>query len=775
MVEPVPVRLAQADGPRPHDDCGQTVTATPITLPVTANDASGPGPGPDVVAFTTPEHGRVEALSDGALQYRPDADFAGVDRFTYQLAQGGGRGEAFLLVNPATPGAVQAAATFDPAALPRLAAACAASTSLAQAELAGAEVTVPAPEPGQRLDVAVEPGQRIVFADPAFADARYLPVDGGLLVLLPDGRLVFLDGFAAAATGENPPVLAVGEGGAVSGADLLAGLDPTGVVPAFGEGETTQRIPTDDGGTYQPLVLGALGPDAALAGLLVPTSIGNAEPPALQALVTNDGGDGSGGAGRSGDAGGDGDGGGNGGGGGDGGDGGGGPGLPPALAVTGVGCVTPLPLSRTQPDGSVVIDGAIRTTVAMDGIVDVTDVDSTALSSARAAIVADDITDPARREGDSLQLGERYVVDPDTGLILDLEDGGASTGISLVPGSTPSELLFTGEASLETYEAVLGSIEFFNANPDITLKSGTRTIGYDLTDAEGNTTLDAARADVEIQVAVIGTDGDDADLRGSSVSDPEPFSPGGNDLIIGKDGDDFIDGASGNDIILGGAGDDVIIGHRGNDVIVGEQGFDILTGDLGNRPGSDIFVFLETEPQPDVITDYSASEGDRLGLGQLLEGFDPESSDINEFVRLTAQDNGRDVLVEVDVDGAAGPAGFTPLVLLQNPEGVTIDQETGVVSGVIVGDPRDGDGFVDGAGPCDTGTFVASPGFVVSTDPTTLAEDDVLDSGPGIAGAEGGSEPGPAAAAEGPGAAGVVGGQGEMPAPVEEQPQAQAA
>jgi hypothetical protein len=274
---------------------------------------------------------------------------------------------------------------------------------------------------------------------------------------------------------------------------------------------------------------------------------------------------------------------------------------------------------------------------------------------------------------------------------------------------------------------------------------------------------------------VIGTDGDDADLRGSSVSDPEPFSPGGNDLIIGKDGDDFIDGASGNDIILGGAGDDVIIGHRGNDVIVGEQGFDILTGDLGNRPGSDIFVFLETEPQPDVITDYSASEGDRLGLGQLLEGFDPESSDINEFVRLTAQDNGRDVLVEVDVDGAAGPAGFTPLVLLQNPEGVTIDQETGVVSGVIVGDPRDGDGFVDGAGPCDTGTFVASPGFVVSTDPTTLAEDDVLDSGPGIAGAEGGSEPGPAAAAEGPGAAGVVGGQGEMPAPVEEQPQAQAA
>lgn len=64
-------------------------------------------------------------------------------------------------------------------------------------------------------------------------------------------------------------------------------------------------------------------------------------------------------------------------------------------------------------------------------------------------------------------------------------------------------------------------------------------------------------------------------------------------------------GGNGNDRLIGGHGDDILIGGRGDDVLAGGRGNDDM---MGGR-GADRFLVGEGK---DVITDFTASQGDRL-------------------------------------------------------------------------------------------------------------------------------------------------------------------
>lgn len=126
-----------------------------------------------------------------------------------------------------------------------------------------------------------------------------------------------------------------------------------------------------------------------------------------------------------------------------------------------------------------------------------------------------------------------------------------------------------------------------------------------------------------------------------------------------------ITGTSGNDILIGETGADTIDGGAGDDQLSGNEGNDTLTGGTG----SDYFQFRinKADTSTDTVTDFqSGLGGDWLTIPTWL--FSNYVSRANPFgsghARLTQ--SGANTLVEIDLDGAVGPAGFETMVVLNN-------------------------------------------------------------------------------------------------------------
>ena len=82
-------------------------------------------------------------------------------------------------------------------------------------------------------------------------------------------------------------------------------------------------------------------------------------------------------------------------------------------------------------------------------------------------------------------------------------------------------------------------------------------------------------------------------------------------------------GDNGDDILFGGSANDSLSGGEGNDILNGGGGNDTLTGGLG----ADAFVFNVGNSGIDTITDFNATEGDRIFLARTVFG-DIQASDI---------------------------------------------------------------------------------------------------------------------------------------------------
>ncbi|RAS25529.1 immunoglobulin-like domain-containing protein, partial [Pseudomonas sp. URMO17WK12:I7] len=94
---------------------------------------------------------------------------------------------------------------------------------------------------------------------------------------------------------------------------------------------------------------------------------------------------------------------------------------------------------------------------------------------------------------------------------------------------------------------------------------------------------------------------------------------------------------SGNDTLLGTDGNDIIFGGAGNDTLTGGKGNDTLTG----GSGADLFVWKAGHTGNDIVTDFKASEGDRLDLSDLLQG--EKGSNITDYLKVSTV-NGDTVL-----------------------------------------------------------------------------------------------------------------------------------
>jgi len=92
------------DQPDAQDDTYNTSEDTPLTVNpddgVLANDTDPDGDTLTVTSNTAPGHGTVTQNSDGSLTYTPNANFCGVDSYTYTISDGhGGTDTATVLIN----------------------------------------------------------------------------------------------------------------------------------------------------------------------------------------------------------------------------------------------------------------------------------------------------------------------------------------------------------------------------------------------------------------------------------------------------------------------------------------------------------------------------------------------------------------------------------------------------------------------------------------------------------------------------------------------------
>lgn len=181
-----------------------------------------------------------------------------------------------------------------------------------------------------------------------------------------------------------------------------------------------------------------------------------------------------------------------------------------------------------------------------------------------------------------------------------------------------------------------------------------------------------------------GGDGFDR-LEGGALSD-RLYGGEGNDLIRGGDGDDLVYGDGGDDEMHGDAGIDTMYGGTGNDFVDGGLGNDKLYGDAGDDvlyggggidklwggAGSDVFLFMADTVFKGIVTinDYNKTQ-DRIDLSNLLQGYDPVTSAITDWVQITTK--GKDSILKVDIDG--GGNNFVQVGLILGNTALTDEQK----------------------------------------------------------------------------------------------------
>lgn len=181
--------------------------------------------------------------------------------------------------------------------------------------------------------------------------------------------------------------------------------------------------------------------------------------------------------------------------------------------------------------------------------------------------------------------------------------------------------------------------------------------------------------------------GDDTDLLNYETS---PFGVTVN-LVSGEGfgpigsyaaGDTYNDienvrGTEFDDILIGTTGNNTLEGLGGNDLLIGSIGADILAG------GADIdtFAISSVAEGGDIITDFNPN-GEMLDLRTLFTNHGLSTANPIGDGILQIQDlGGIHTIVNIDLDGSAGPAAATTLYTLVgiNPTDVTLGQDILVV------------------------------------------------------------------------------------------------
>ncbi|MEG1042482.1 MAG: type I secretion C-terminal target domain-containing protein, partial [Pseudomonas sp.] len=142
--------------------------------------------------------------------------------------------------------------------------------------------------------------------------------------------------------------------------------------------------------------------------------------------------------------------------------------------------------------------------------------------------------------------------------------------------------------------------------------------------------------------------------------------------LIGSDYNDSLTGNSVANLLVGGKGNDTLVGGGGDDVLIGGPGNNTLTGGTG----ADTFLWQQGNTGHDVVTDFTPGT-DRLDLSQLLQGENPTSASLDDYLHFKVTGSGTGVVSTIEVSAVAGAAPSQIIDL----EGVNLAQHYGVTAG----------------------------------------------------------------------------------------------
>jgi Ca2+-binding RTX toxin-like protein len=254
----------------------------------------------------------------------------------------------------------------------------------------------------------------------------------------------------------------------------------------------------------------------------------------------------------------------------------------------------------------------------------------------------------------------------------------AGTGDDVVWGNNANNMIF-GEAGNDNIRGH-GGIDTIHGNDGVDKLRGDNGNDFVYGDA-GNDDVRGGNGDD----FVYGGENDDR-LEGDAGND-FLYGENGIDTLRGEEGNDFLDGGAGDDDARAGSGNDTVLGGAGVDTLYGESGLDILNGGAGvdkmyGGSDADIFVFdADAVTGRDTVRDFSLAQGDKLELHNLLTGYDPLTSLITNFVKIT-ESLGNSYL-NVDVNGTVGGTVWTQIARVDAAVGMT-DEAALLTAGTLV-------------------------------------------------------------------------------------------
>ena len=229
----------------------------------------------------------------------------------------------------------------------------------------------------------------------------------------------------------------------------------------------------------------------------------------------------------------------------------------------------------------------------------------------------------------------------------DAIDGGA--GADTLYGGNGNDFLNGGAGADDMYGGVGDDIYVLNVSTDTIVENANE--GTDTVIAGINYTLGSNLENLILS----GTTGIDG--TGNAA----------NNTVTGNIGANLLRGSNGDDVIFGDAGNDTIHGDADNDTLWGGDGIDTLWGETG----ADIFGFTAATAYSgvDIIKDFSAAEGDKIDLKDVLDGiYNVNTDNLLDFVQLTQ--SAGNTLISIDVDGTGTAFGFTQIANIQGVIGL---------------------------------------------------------------------------------------------------------
>ncbi|MET4162487.1 Ca2+-binding RTX toxin-like protein [Marinobacterium sp. MBR-111] len=248
---------------------------------------------------------------------------------------------------------------------------------------------------------------------------------------------------------------------------------------------------------------------------------------------------------------------------------------------------------------------------------------------------------------------------------MDLADGSrgytinGNTGNDTLSGSDWADIINGGEGDDQIDGGLGNDLINAGAGNDTVVYSNTDTTVNGVDGGDGIDTIDASASGTGVSIDlssttdayinfenIIGSDFNDALLRGNAD----------NNIITGGAGDDDLDGGAGNDVLFGGTGKDDLWGGMGADTFVfaaGDSGQTVATADViydFNAGAGDLIELVDAGAMVNYVIVDGEGANDDVAFAASATGAFTGGGNLDVYVEYDAN-NGGDAWMAVDMDG----------------------------------------------------------------------------------------------------------------------------